>query len=106
MRRTIILLFGAVICIVGSVQSRSRRTTPSFSEPDDDAGAFPENNDGNDDGRNSGSSSFDQGATTPDFVRVEIEIQRLENPGGILANGKKCDFFKSCDPRVTAYIDA
>ena len=43
----------------------------------------------------------------PNFVRVEIEIQRLENPGGVLATGKACKFFSgACDPSVSAFLDA
>nr|7DBT_A Chain A, AMNP/g12777 [Ramazzottius varieornatus]7DBT_B Chain B, AMNP/g12777 [Ramazzottius varieornatus]7DBU_A Chain A, AMNP/g12777 [Ramazzottius varieornatus]7DBU_B Chain B, AMNP/g12777 [Ramazzottius varieornatus] len=40
-----------------------------------------------------------------DFFRIETEIQRLDNPAGILANGKKCDFTGACDPVVTAFLD-
>lgn len=49
------------------------------------------------------SSTFD----VPQFVRVEIEIQRLENPGGVLATGKACKFFSgACDPSISAFLDS
>ncbi|OQV25416.1 hypothetical protein BV898_01092 [Hypsibius exemplaris] len=53
----------------------------------------------------SGSRPSSSRGQFPDFVRIEVEIQRLDNPTGIIANGKKCDTFKSCDPRLTAYLD-
>ncbi|GAV02021.1 hypothetical protein RvY_12635 [Ramazzottius varieornatus] len=43
----------------------------------------------------------------PQFVRVEIEIQRLENPGAVLATGKACKFFSgACDPSISAFLDS
>jgi len=53
-------------------------------------------------GRGRGGSS---GGAFPDYVRIEVEIIRLENPGGILGSGKRCDFTRKCDPKLTAYID-
>ncbi|XP_055346732.1 uncharacterized protein LOC129594164 [Paramacrobiotus metropolitanus] len=46
------------------------------------------------------------GDNFPDYFRVEVEIQRLENEKGILSNGKNCDVFGGkCDPRVQVFVD-
>lgn len=38
-------------------------------------------------------------------VRVEYKLTKLQNPGGIIYNGKKCDMGSKCDPRVSGYVD-
>lgn len=41
----------------------------------------------------------------PDYFRVEVEIQRLEDPGSKRSDGKSCDSLSKCDPEVSAAID-
>ncbi|GAU87505.1 hypothetical protein RvY_00337 [Ramazzottius varieornatus] len=40
-----------------------------------------------------------------DFIRIEANILRLDNPRGISHTGLPCDITDSCDPRVIAFID-
>ncbi|OQV16853.1 hypothetical protein BV898_09025 [Hypsibius exemplaris] len=40
-----------------------------------------------------------------DSMRVEFQLTKLENPEGILYNGKKCDIGSKCDPRLSGYVD-
>lgn len=37
--------------------------------------------------------------------RIETEIQRVENKGSQLADGKSCDFMSACDTKVYALVD-
>jgi len=41
----------------------------------------------------------------PPYFRFESQIVRLDNQGGILGSGSKCETFGSCDPWVYGYID-
>lgn len=41
----------------------------------------------------------------PDFFRIEVEIQKLENVGSLRSDGKECDWKSKCDPVVSAAID-
>lgn len=41
----------------------------------------------------------------PNYFRIEAEILRLDNPRGLLEDGRTCDSWNSCDPRVAAYLD-
>jgi len=68
----------------------------------DDSGSFGSSS-GRLTGRGRGSSG--SSAAFPDYFRIEVELIRLQNDQGILANGKKCDFTRTCDPRLTAYLD-
>lgn len=41
----------------------------------------------------------------PDYFRVEVEIQRMENNGSMRSDGKACDWGSACDPEISAVID-
>ncbi|GAV07579.1 hypothetical protein RvY_17398 [Ramazzottius varieornatus] len=43
--------------------------------------------------------------TWGNYYRVEVMFTRLENDAGIIANGKRCDVFTKCDPRLYTSID-
>ncbi|GAV09707.1 hypothetical protein RvY_19200 [Ramazzottius varieornatus] len=47
----------------------------------------------------------DRGGSFPDYFRVEVEIQELDNPSGVLSTGQHCDTMNDCDVRVQAYLD-
>ncbi|XP_055348312.1 uncharacterized protein LOC129595351 [Paramacrobiotus metropolitanus] len=39
------------------------------------------------------------------YIRVEAELIKLTNDGGVTANNAYCDTFGACDPRVFAHLD-
>ncbi|GAV02168.1 hypothetical protein RvY_12765 [Ramazzottius varieornatus] len=44
-------------------------------------------------------------AIAGESIRVEYKLTKLDNPGGIIYNGKKCDMTGKCDPRLSGYVD-
>ena len=49
--------------------------------------------------------SNNAGTNLPNYFRIEAEIVRMENVGGLKSNGGSCDTLGHCDPVVYAYVD-
>ncbi|OQV13448.1 hypothetical protein BV898_12300 [Hypsibius exemplaris] len=45
------------------------------------------------------------GANLPNYFRIEAELVRMDNVGGIKSTGGSCDTIGQCDPVVYAYLD-
>ncbi|OQV25415.1 hypothetical protein BV898_01091 [Hypsibius exemplaris] len=101
MKATLILLLIGVATVASQRNTGTNNRRPSGGDRDDSR-----DRDNNDDRRGSGSNGARDRTRFPDFARVEVEIQRLENSAGILSNGKSCDFTGACDPVVNAFLDA
>lgn len=41
----------------------------------------------------------------PNYFRIEAQIVRLDNQGGLQADGSRCDRRDECDTLVYAYLD-
>ncbi|XP_055327760.1 uncharacterized protein LOC129580985 [Paramacrobiotus metropolitanus] len=83
-------------------QSRYVYTSSDRRRPQPDDYYSPGRNSRNNDQFNSDSSD---GSQFPDYFRIEVEVQNLDNPSGLLANGQNCDTLNACDPRVSVYMD-
>lgn len=82
----------------------NRRGSRPNREPDDGS-SFQVTGSGDRGSGSSGGRLTGSGGRLPDYVRVEVEVQRLDNPRGLLSNGKSCDITKKCDTRISAFMD-
>ncbi|GAV02057.1 hypothetical protein RvY_12670 [Ramazzottius varieornatus] len=52
-----------------------------------------------------GSASSAFSSRLPENFRVEVEVSRFENKGGVSANGAKCDVLSACDTKFYTFLD-
>ncbi|XP_055346602.1 uncharacterized protein LOC129594070 [Paramacrobiotus metropolitanus] len=89
----------------GSGDSNRDRNTDRFDSGNGNSDRFGS---GSNSDRNSdrfGSNTGSRGSSFPENYRVEVDLVRMENKGGILANGKSCDVLSTCDPKLYGDID-
>ncbi|XP_055346797.1 uncharacterized protein LOC129594210 [Paramacrobiotus metropolitanus] len=98
--------------LTGTNFNRGNRGPSRDDAGDDSSFRITDYNSGNRGGSGSRGSSGgrrdtfgSRGQQFPDYVRIEVDVQRLDNPQGKLATGKSCDVFNACDTRLSAFLD-